>query len=262
MKKNFLSFITGFFVGNLGGLLGLGGAEFRLPILLYVFHFTILSAIVVNLSVSFFTVVFSFIFRGMVLDFSVVFSYILIAVNILVGSLLGSYLGVNFATSINQNLLKKIVAIILILIALLLMFHQSIHHYTIDISEFYKITLGLFLGLIIGIVSSMLGVAGGELIIPTLTLVYGIDIKIAGSLSLLISIPTIMLGLYKYSKKGQSEIIKSEKTFIVFMALGSIIGSFTGSLFLYRFSSETLRIFLGVILIISALKMIFMSKKN
>ena len=36
----------------------------------------------------------------------------------------------------------------------------------------------------IGIVAAMMGVAGGELLIPTIVLLYGVDTKVAGSLSL------------------------------------------------------------------------------
>src|SRR5688572_11913593 len=61
--KPLLSFWTGAAIGVLGGLIGLGGAEFRLPLLLTVFGYTTLPAVVVNLVVSLVTVVFSFIFR-------------------------------------------------------------------------------------------------------------------------------------------------------------------------------------------------------
>ena len=46
---------------------------------------------------------------------------------------------------------------------------------------------GLVAGLGIGLVAAFLGVAGGELIIPTLVLLFGVDVKLAGSLSLCIS---------------------------------------------------------------------------
>jgi uncharacterized membrane protein YfcA len=38
-----------------------------------------------------------------------------------------------------------------------------------------------------------MGVAGGELLIPTIVLLYGIDIKLAGSLSLAVSLPTMLV---------------------------------------------------------------------
>ena len=36
--------------------------------------------------------------------------------------------------------------------------------------------------------------AGGEVIIPTLVFAYGLDIKTAGTASLLISLPTVTVG--------------------------------------------------------------------
>jgi uncharacterized membrane protein YfcA len=47
-----------------------------------------------------------------------------------------------------------------------------------------------------------LGVAGGEPLIPTIVLLYGIDIKTAGSLSLLVSLPTMLVALARYSSFG------------------------------------------------------------
>lgn len=50
--------------------------------------------------------------------------------------------------------------------------------------------VGIVVGFLIGIVAAFLGVAGGELWIPTLVLLFAVDIKLAGSLSLVVSLPT------------------------------------------------------------------------
>ena len=55
-------------------------------------------------------------------------------------------------------------------------------------------------GLGIGVVAALLGVAGGELLIPTLILLFGPDIKLAGSLSLAVSLPTMLVGFARYSR--------------------------------------------------------------
>ena len=62
----------------------------------------------------------------------------------------------------------------------------------------WRVIAGVLFGLAIGLVSSLLGVAGGEIIIPTLILAYGVDVKTAGTASLLISLPTIITGLFRY----------------------------------------------------------------
>jgi hypothetical protein len=62
-RQNLLALGWGVLIGIPGGLIGLGGAEFRLPVLVGVFKYPILKAIVINLVVSLVTVVFSFILQ-------------------------------------------------------------------------------------------------------------------------------------------------------------------------------------------------------
>ncbi len=47
-----VAFVAGAVVGVLGGLIGLGGAEFRLPLLIGVFGFAALSAVILNKAMS------------------------------------------------------------------------------------------------------------------------------------------------------------------------------------------------------------------
>ena len=57
------AFASGAIVGVLAGLIGLGGAEFRLPLLVGVFGHSVLKAVVINLLVSLITVSCSLVFR-------------------------------------------------------------------------------------------------------------------------------------------------------------------------------------------------------
>ena len=89
--RNIWAFAWGALVGVLGGLIGLGGAEFRLPVLVGIFNYRTLQAIVVNLIVSLVTVTFSFIFRSGIVGLENVVANGATIVNILAGSLIGSY---------------------------------------------------------------------------------------------------------------------------------------------------------------------------
>jgi uncharacterized membrane protein YfcA len=51
-------------IGLLGGLMGLGGAEFRLPVLAGVFGYAARRAVALNLAISLVTVVSALIIRG------------------------------------------------------------------------------------------------------------------------------------------------------------------------------------------------------
>ena len=60
--------------------------------------------------------------------------------------------------------------------------------------------IGVVAGFAIGVVAALMGVAGRELLIPTIVLLYGIDIKIAGTLSLAVSLPTMLVAFARYSR--------------------------------------------------------------
>jgi uncharacterized membrane protein YfcA len=84
-------------------------------------------------------------------------------------------------------------------------------------------------GFIIGVVASLLGVAGGELLIPTLVLLFGADIKLAGSLSLAVSLPTMLVGFTRYTRDQSFAVVGRNKAFLLVMAAGSIVGTFIGA---------------------------------
>ncbi len=250
------AFLWGALVGILGGLIGLGGAEFRLPVLVSVFNYQTLPAIMINLMVSLVTVTFSFIFRSSVVGLEPVAANSPVIINILAGSLIGSYVGVHYATRIDERLLKRVVVGFLIVLSIVLIGHHFIFSLgSLPLPNLLRISVGFLAGLIIGIFSSMLGVAGGELIIPTIIMLFAVDIKVAGSLSLAISIPTIVMGLFKYQRQRRLEDVQSEQGLIAAMASGSILGALIGSRLLNSVSSSVLYVILGTILLVSALKL-------
>jgi uncharacterized membrane protein YfcA len=53
------------------------------------------------------------------------------------------------------------------------------------------------------IVTAVMGFAGGELLIPTIVLLCGIDTKLAGSISLAVSLPTMILAFACYSRDAK-----------------------------------------------------------
>ena len=91
---------------------------------------------------------------------------------------------------------------------------------------------GVIAGFVIGVIASFLGVAGGEFLIPTLVLLFGADIKLAGSLSLAVSLPTMLVGFTRYSMDDSFSVIGRNKLFLLVMAAGSMFGTFIGRLML------------------------------
>jgi uncharacterized membrane protein YfcA len=251
------AFGVGAAVGILGGLIGLGGAEFRLPVLVSWFRLPMLLAIGVNLLVSIVTVTASLSFRLRVQGLEPLLTHWPIALNIICGSLIGAYSAAHFATKVPERLLIGLVAAILTGLGLLLMAHDWVlAQNPLTLTPIIRVTLALVAGLAIGTVSGLLGVAGGELIIPTLVLLFGQDIALAGTVSLLISIPTVSMGIFRYHNRGVLQQLAPKRHFVVYMALGSVLGAGIGSLLLPHAPSALLHVVLGAILLISAVKIV------
>jgi uncharacterized membrane protein YfcA len=100
-----------------------------------------------------------------------------------------------------------------------------------------------------------MGVAGGELLIPTIVLLFAVDIKTGGSLSLLVSLPTMLVAFARYSRDGSFAVLGANLRFTNVMAVGSIAGATLGGLLLGVFSDLVLIPVLAVILLLSAVKL-------
>lgn len=111
--------IAGAAVGTLGGLIGLGGAEFRLPILIQMFRFDALRAVIVNKAMSLIVVAFALPFRAATVPFSEVAAQWPIIVNLLAGSLIGAWVGASWAMRLSSSGLYKVIAIMLVGIGVL-----------------------------------------------------------------------------------------------------------------------------------------------
>lgn len=248
-------FGAGAIIGALGGLIGLGGAEFRLPLLIGIFRFAALEAIVLNKAMSLVVVATALPFRAEAVPFDQIAVHWPTILNLLAGSLLGAWFGAGWATRLQSGTLYKVISILLVVIAAtLILGHDTIGNGQPLFYGSLQIGAGIIAGLCIGIVASLLGVAGGELLIPTLVLLFGVDVKLAGSLSLAVSLPTMLVGFARYSQDSSFQVLKGNMPFVLTMAAGSILGTFIGGLMLGLVPGAVLLPLLAVILLISAVK--------
>lgn len=253
-RKLASAFAGGGIIGVLGGLIGLGGAEFRLPLLIGWFNFAALGAVILNKAMSLVVVTFALPFRTATVPFSAIAEHWYIVVNLLAGSLAGAWVGAAWATRLRSDTLYRVMAILLVAIAIVLLLgHDAVADHPL-LRGWAQVAAGIVVGFLIGVVASLLGVAGGELLIPTLVLLFGADIKLAGSLSLAVSLPTMIVGFSRYSRDGSFSVLGRNRTFLLVMAAGSMIGTFVGGLLLWLVTSAVLLPALAVILLISAVK--------
>lgn len=239
-------------MGVLGGLIGLGGAEFRLPLLIGPFGFAALHAVIVNKAMSLIVVLAALPARVAAVPLSTLAGHWSVVANLLAGSLLGAYAGATWATRIRSATLYRVLAVLLVLIAAgLVATHLTIVP-TAHLAPAARLLAGVVAGFAIGVVAALMGVAGGELLIPTIVLLYSLDIKIAGSLSLVVSLPTMLVAFARYSRDSSFTVLSHNRVFVAVMAAGSVTGSIFGGTLLGAVPAAVLVPAIAALLVLSA----------
>ena len=118
------------------------------------------------------------------------------------------------------------------------------------------ILLLLALGLLAGLLSSMVGIGGGIVIVPALVLIFAISQKMAQGTSLVMLLPPIgLFAVINYYKAGYVDFKVAGILIIAFIA-----GSYFGSKIALSLNEITLKRIFGVLLLVLAVKYLFFSK--
>lgn len=251
-KDNLIASISGLVIGFLSGLVGIGGGEYRAPVLVYLLKRKVKFAIAANLFIGLLVVAVSFLKRK---GYSLPLNILFISFIFIVFSIIGSYLGAVWTKKYKDIFLIRVLGLLLI-IASFKVFLDSRRVYSLNLEiNILSITLAIIFGFLIGTLSGFLGIAGGEFRIPALLLIFGFPIKIAGTANLLISIPTVFIGFIKHNHLGHVD--KKSITVSFIMGIFSIIGAFIGAALIFLVHDKALFIILSIIMILAGLKMLF-----
>lgn len=258
-----LAFLCAVPIGALGGLIGLGGAEFRLPVLAGVLGYSVRQAVPLNLAISLITIAASLVIRGRTLSFDAVSPLLPVLLSLIAGAIITAFLGAALAGRLSNEQLEQTILVLLVIVGIALIVESLLPQKIpalLPAALSWRVPAGVLFGLAIGLVSSLLGVAGGEIIIPTLVFAFGVDIKTAGTASLIISFPTVLVGLLKYASRGAFRNRSALRNTVVPMGVGSVLGAIVGGMLAEVVSASVLKFVLGVILNISAFRVFHKSR--
>ena len=152
-------------VATLGGLIGLGGAEFRLPLLIAMFAVFPHRAIRTNLLISLATLAMAAVVRLSVLDATNGADYRLEILGMLAGGSIAAWIGAGVLARIPQERIMGVIAILLLVTAALLVGETLLHDASwsaLPRGSALRLPAAILAGLLVGAISSLLGVAGGE----------------------------------------------------------------------------------------------------
>jgi uncharacterized membrane protein YfcA len=242
-------------IGALGGLVGLGGEEFRLPVLMYAIGFDAKSAIPDNLVVSLVTLAFSMLVRSRVASATAILPFFPEIIGLAAGGMVSAFYGARLVRGLQSGHLVRIIAVLLAGIGTMMLVEVArpfSYAAVVPAAPAAHVAVGFVIG--IGLVGSILGVAGGELLIPTLMFVFGASIKTAGSASILISLGVVLSGLWRYWRLGLVPTGRGAQRITGAMSAGSIVGAVLGGLAVGIAPVSFLKVLLGCVLIAAAAK--------
>ena len=113
------------------------------------------------------------------------------------------------------------------------------------------------IGLITGFLSGLLGVGGGVVMVPLMTLILGTEQHLAQGISMLVIIPTSIAGIWQLHKKKLVDY-RSAALF----AAGSIFGAILSSNYVQYIPEADLKRIFGIFIIFTGARMLLGKKKK
>ena len=105
-------------------------------------------------------------------------------------------------------------------------------------------------GLVVGVASGILGVGGGILLVPLMTIGFGIPQHLAQGTSLAAIIPTSVVGAATHDRRGH--VLRRAA---LLMALGGVAGAVVGALIALRLPREWLARAFAIMLLFAAYRL-------
>ena len=255
--------IFGFLIGTVASMTGIGGGVFIVPLLTLLYSFSPAYAAGTSLTTIIFTSLASTINYSRQKRI-----YYKTGLILAIATVPGAFLGASLTSIIGEQLLGLIFGVFLFFVALRMIFKSSFFRlkhsdteknmcYTLVCSERAlfesrkKILLGVMLSFFGGLSSGLLGIGGGSLLVPIMTLAMGMSIHVTVATSMFIMIFTSIAGVTKHFSLGH---IHGE--YAILLALGTIFGAQLGAYTSKKISSRNLRRIFGIILIFISIRMI------
>ena len=159
----------------------------------------------------------------------------------------GTYLGAMIAAFVPGIMQLALFSLVMLLASYMMLRPVEISGEAHEPRESWKIAID---GLIVGVITGLVGVGGGFLIVPALALLGGLSIHSAVATSLVIIALKSYSGFYKYMDVLETQNLELDwRTLMIVTGLG-IVGSFAGAKIANRMQQDKLKRGFGYFLIV------------
>ena len=236
----------GVITGVLGGLLGIGGGVFIVPALVFFLAFEQHRAHGTSLAV-----VIALSFVGVITYFKHGNVDLVFAAGIAIGGMAGAVCGGSIVQHIKSMVLRRMFCFFLIATGVKMICdgcvikHAVVAHVAVLSAGTALIAVGA--GLLTGVLSALLGVGGGIVMIPVLTMLLHFEQHAAQGTSLAAMLPIAFTGMLKHNKLGNVD-----HRVVCWVGLGAAAGALVGSQLANTLHPSALKLTFGIFLVIMA----------
>lgn len=237
--------------GLLSGLFGVGGGVILVPgmVLLaripqHVAHATSLVAILITAPAA---------LVGFAVDGSVAYQA---GAGIAVGAVTGAVVGAAAMHRLSAARLRQGFALLLLVVAIrLLLPAGGAAPPEAAIDSLWALAAYVGLGLAAGVLSALMGVGGGVIMVPAMVLLLGLDQHTAEGTSLLVIVPTALVGAWRHSNHGYTDWRLG-----LLIGIGGIAGALLGAQAALALPAATLQRLFAVFLGVMGVRMLLRSR--
>lgn len=114
-----------------------------------------------------------------------------------------------------------------------------------------QVLVELAVGLLVGVLSGLFGIGGGVVLVPAMALLLGVDQHVAQGVSLVVIVPTAIVGAVTHYRHGNVE-----PRLALFLGLTAVVGAIAGAWASSALDAYLLRKAFGLLVLYTAYRMI------
>ena len=240
----------GLLAGVMSGLFGIGGGAVMVPLLVlwmalpqHRAHATSLAAIIVTAA------------SGMARFAGGGEVHYAAGIAISAGAVAGAYLGAQLMHRLSPTRLRQAFAVLMVVVSLQMLFGFTPDEGTVALSGAVAVIGYLLLGLAAGVLSGLMGVGGGVIMVPAMVLLFGFTQHSAEGTSLLIIIPTAIVGSIRHAKNGYTDWRLG-----MVLGAGGVIGAWLGASVALTLEADLLQRLFEIFLLLTGVHLLWTTR--
>jgi len=245
---------VGLLTGLAGGLLGVGGGFVMVPAMVYLLRAPQREANGTSLAV--------------IVPVAIVGAIILggghqvdleVGIGLALGSVGGAVIGARLTRRISDIGLRRAFGILAVAVGVLMIADATLHavggNWHVDAglnpTGISLWVMAFVVGVVAGVLSGLLGIGGGAIMVPAMTLLMGLSQHLAQGTSLLVIIPTAITGSITHFRMGN---IRPETA--AWLSAGGVVGAVAGASLALASPDQALRLLFGGYLAFTGARML------